>query len=379
METNEIEEEREKVSNILSERLEAHDESRKAAQEKLHNFCDGLRAQVDKLENRVNSELGEKFTAEDDRLQSTLSELNSCEDEGISRMIQKAKAELLLMQSYELVCHDFGDDSGDEEDQKMNFDLSSMCKLKTERKVVHDIFEERKPTNLIPSFTEKWELSLSFAFFNEDEVEVLKELKPRFEVEMKVWEKGHEEESTSRTLTKEFTLGHDEPICFRSTFAGSTTYCLNARIAHQGTRTQWSDEIEFTTPKFKGLCVWKECPYNVNGNRKYSVDMKNPRIATKVDDNWCTIIGNTPLPLNKVTSWNIKILKSRNNDGSCIWIGVAPSNINQNIRNCDKCGWYYYCYSSRLCSGPPHNYSYKDYGPRKEMDNTFTQETVLVL
>ena len=35
-------------------------------------------------------------------------------------------------------------------------------------------FEERKPTNIIPSFTEKGELSLSFTFFSKDEVEGLK-------------------------------------------------------------------------------------------------------------------------------------------------------------------------------------------------------------
>ena len=39
----------------------------------------------------------------------------------------------------------------------------------------------------------------------------------------------------------------------------------------------------------------KKCPDYVNLNRKYSVDEKNPRIATKINGsgNWCTIIGNT--------------------------------------------------------------------------------------
>ena len=37
----------------------------------------------------------------------------------------------------------------------------------------------------------------------------------------------------------------------------------------------------------------------------------NPRIATKINNSsyYCTIIGNKPLPHNKVTSWSIKILK----------------------------------------------------------------------
>ena len=53
----------------------------------------------------------------------------------------------------------------------------------------------------------------------------MKEFDSPFEVEVKIWEKGHEE-GTSRTLTKEFTLGSDEPIFFKNAFVASTTYCL---------------------------------------------------------------------------------------------------------------------------------------------------------
>ena len=64
-------------------------------------------------------------------------------------------------------------------------------------------------------------------------------------------------------------------------------------------------------------------------------------------------------------SWSIKILKSENNNGNGIFIGVAPSDINQNEDNYNKCGWYFYCCDSTLWSGPPHNYGNKEYGPRK--------------
>ena len=67
-----------------------------------------------------------------------------------------------------------------------------------------------------------------------------------------------------------------------------------------------------------------------------------------------------------MTSWSIKILKSKDNDGLGIYIGVAPSDINQNDGdNSDRCGWYFYCFTSTLCSGPPHNYGDEEYGPRK--------------
>ena len=72
-----------------------------------------------------------------------------------------------------------------------------------------------------------------------------------------------------------------------------------------------------------------------------------------------------------MTSWSIKILKSRYKNGWDILIGVAPFDINQNLNdnynNTDKCGWYFNCYDSKLHSGPPHNYKWpgKKYGPRK--------------
>ena len=79
------------------------------------------------------------------------------------------------------------------------------------------------------------------------------------------------------------------------------------------------------------------------------------------------MIGSTPLPLSKVTSWDVKILKSGGDDRRNIYIGVAPSDINQNDDdNWNKCGWYFDFYESKLYSGPSHNYSWKEYGPRKK-------------
>ena len=115
-------------------------------------------------------------------------------------------------------------------------------------------------------------------------------------------------------------------------------------------------------------CVWEKCPGFVEEERKYSVDAKNSRIATMIGDcNFCTIIGNTPLPLNKVTSWSIKVLETRDNDGRDIRVGIAPSDIDQNEEYLPSKGWYFDCLKSSLFSGPPHNYMWpgKDYGPRK--------------
>ena len=152
-------------------------------------------------------------------------------------------------------------------------------------------------------------------------------------------------------------------------FFPETEHSFRVRAVCGNEVSEWSDVVKGRTQKESfETSGWKECPDNVDDNRKYSVDEMNPRTATKInDDGYCTIIGNTPLPHNKVTSWNIKILKPRDNDGYGIFVGVAPSDINQNEDcNYDKCGWYFNCYDSALCSGPPHNYWNKKYGPKKE-------------
>ena len=147
-----------------------------------------------------------------------------------------------------------------------------------------------------------------------------------------------------------------------------TEHTFRVRAVRGNSVSEWSDVVKERTQKVPEFseCIWKECPDYVNWDKKYSVDKKNTRIATNLGGGYCTITGNTALPLNKVTSWSIKILKSKNNNGHDIFIGVAPSNIDQNIYyNYDKCGWYFSCYGSQLYSGPPHNYEGKEYGPRK--------------
>lgn len=80
----------------------------------------------------------------------------------------------------------------------------------------------------------------------------------------------------------------------------------------------WSDPITVKIENKIIDCAWKECPADVYWYKKYSIDKSNPRIATKIDErknDYCygTVLGNTPLPFNKIISWNIKILKSINN------------------------------------------------------------------
>ena len=90
MKENGLEEEREKIERALSKRLETHDKSRSAAQEKLEGICKELETNVTELEDRVGSELEEKSTAENNRLQSALADLQA--DGGdVPKKVQRAK------------------------------------------------------------------------------------------------------------------------------------------------------------------------------------------------------------------------------------------------------------------------------------------------
>ena len=161
--------------------------------------------------------------------------------------------------------------------------------------------------------------------------------------------------SLERVLTNIYTTGGLLP---------GTEYTFRIRSVRGDSVSEWSNDVK---ERIEWDCVWKKCPGHIFWNKKYSVDEKNPRIATMINNGNCTAIGNTPLPPNKVTSWSIKILRSKWNNGAGTDIGIAPSNIDQNgNENYNKCGWYFSCFYSKLCSGPPHNYfKWKEYGPRK--------------
>ena len=158
------------------------------------------------------------------------------------------------------------------------------------------------------------------------------------------------------------TKGNETKLTMKYLETGET-YEFRVRCKFRDGWGCWGEKTTVRMAPFS----WNDCPGNVNKDNRYAVDKKNPRIATKTGDcGNCSITGNTPLPLNKVTSWSVKVLKSRRNDGEGIFIGVAPSDINQNeYENYDKCGWYLSCWFSKLWSGPPHNYNSKEYGPRK--------------
>lgn len=158
--------------------------------------------------------------------------------------------------------------------------------------------------------------------------------------------------------------------------------CPNAEYAFR-VRAEYKDAVssawssETTVAAADGWdCAWKECPESIKRKKKrYNLHPGNPRIATKTKSghellnklDYCTVLGTKSLPSRKTTSWGIRVLRSKGNNGGYIFIGVAPFDIDQSANaNFVRCGWFFYCFDSRLYSGPPHNYRRRMYGPRKK-------------
>lgn len=145
-------------------------------------------------------------------------------------------------------------------------------------------------------------------------------------------------------------------------------YLIRVRTVKGNEVSEWSAPVkEFAEKKYFERCGWKECPTFVNFGRKYILSNESTRIAIKINNNeYSTIIGSAPLSLNKVVSWNINVLNS-NERGDGMFIGVAPSDIDQNadFMHDQMNGWYIDCGLSELWSGPPQNYTGRKYGPKK--------------
>ena len=169
----------------------------------------------------------------------------------------------------------------------------------------------------------------------------------------------------------------------KGTLSPTTTTTIQAKPL-KSSKSDWGEEGVFVAPK---MCVWKECPEGVAWGRRYytTAGQKVARRVGREIDEWCTVVGATPLPLGEdagtATAWGVKVVESSGGCAGAMSIGVAPFDIDQNAdRNFEKCGWYFCCFGSVLCSGPPHNYRDKKYGPRRDYgEYVHTGDTVGVV
>ena len=356
----------------LKEHLDKIYDSMTAAQDRLIVLCTEKCSRAEELTKEINEKLEPYFSQEDARIQKVVcklrKKLGSSSPDELERLTLKAKVALVTNQRYAIV-------------QEQKCDSYELLVTK-EISLKYIDFDKRKPQIQLRYSHAKEKTFLSFTFLSDRERELLKPLGITFNVNVEMWKKGFNESNPKRYL-REYVLGDSKPICFDGIFAPSTKYGLRIRIEYGDSCTEWSDVTEITTPEFNACCIWKDCPTTIDEKMRYSVDPDNSRVATNIEGNYCcAITGNVILPPNKVTSWNIRIIHSKRNDGNSILVGVAPSTINQNVwNNYERCGWYLGCYSAVLWSGPPHNYrGNTEYGPRKrDGEYVHTGDTVGVV
>lgn len=87
----------------------------------------------------------------------------------------------------------------------------------------------------------------------------------------------------------------------------ATEYAVRVRVVtlRGGNRNcPWSEFVKARTASKFSDCAWKKCPDHVALPRRYRLDEANSMIVSKIDGDtkYCTVVGDTPIPLNKVSS-----------------------------------------------------------------------------
>lgn len=104
---------------------------------------------------------------------------------------------------------------------------------------------------------------------------------------------------------------------------------------------------------------WKPCPSDVNEYMRYRLE-DGGSLARKTSEgcDYCTIIGD--FGVGRGSSYHVKIASG---DGSNIFVGLAPYDIDQNANyNFERNGCYLNCGNMKLYAGYPKNVSDESYG-----------------
>ena len=367
--------------DALRKHLTSHDENRVLIQEELTEGCKKLREAVDELENRVNEALQSVYKEEDERVQAIVGEINArvCDAENsgnkarerLEEAIKRGRAELLVKQSYAL--------------KPGGPEIPNAYKLVATKGVAEEYLSLQKPSAPLEVTMAHGEMLLTFqASLTLEEEEALERhgLADAVEYVISIRDvkdkksKWEERRLTRKTKAKTPAAVGERPrwtFSFVPSVKSESEYEVRVKSVFGGLASEWSDTGRFVTPGFEECCVWKECPEDVPEELQYTLDKENPRIARKVMDeeyygNYCTIVGSIALQGNKVSQWNVKVLKTKDHESGGICIGVAPFDVDQKMdRNFMENGWYIDCGVAELLSGPPHNSMGTEYGPRKNV------------
>jgi len=131
---------------------------------------------------------------------------------------------------------------------------------------------------------------------------------------------------------------------------------------------QYIEALEFNGDGRKGTKILpKILPDYFLQGPNYSLSGNN-KIMTKTGSNGYNATCITECVSEGVWKWSLKILNTHTDSTPYIMIGIAPQNINQSAsNNYSSSGWYFYCYNSKLYSGPPFSYSNKYYSNTEKL------------
>lgn len=340
----------------LRDRIASHNESSASVRKELASNIQYLKNELDQLEKRLNATLTEICAAENARLSQLadaidLSVSTSTDPTTLAGLATAAHTELLVEQTYSL--------SGNPTDST---DLSQKYSIRVNKSIVDKWLHlgRRRATGLsIKVISGK--AFAAFHFLTDAERRILAEEGVSDEIVYRV-SAQRRSEPTERV---EFVLDPSTHSFVAAGLYAGEAYDVSLRAEYRGISSPWSEPTTFSS-EFTDCCAWKECPSSVDEDRRYSVSASDPRTATKTSYWNCTVVGDTALPRGRVTSWGIKVARSRNGNGSGMCVGVAPADIDQNTdRNFEECGWYIDCYTSTLWSGLPQTLWNEEYGPRK--------------
>ena len=413
----------------LNQRLEEHDQNRRAEQERLLSICSELKRQIDHMEEEINGKLERNFTEEDTRLQTALNELRmvspgeNSEDE-TKKAIQKARAELVLKKSYRL-CHasklwddralvsstndiinindsddDMHDDMDEDDmDEDMYYDdtINSLGDSGNEDQESSDDDDDdendgslHKPDQIVKlSPSNSYGLSvineISSSFLDLErptKAEVTGVYEGRIFIKFdrnteleRVFEKSGVEGPISYTIFINRENDEWDGYNLRSEGGDSFSFSPDVFVARATytvkIKTNLANRTLMTSkPQEILIPKFSEC----YGWNKFGVSVNDFANGHNVSNNW-VLIGSAAFPLRRIFSWSVVISKTKDNNGMGIKIGVGKFISTKECigrQNCirshdhKKRGWYIDCYDSSLYSGPPHNYKGKEYGPRKQ-------------
>lgn len=119
---------------------------------------------------------------------------------------------------------------------------------------------------------------------------------------------------------------------------------------------------------------FRQCPTDIEGDKKYIVYDKYQNIVKKIGDkSWVGILTEKHLGKNHIHSWKIKITKTVYYN---ILLGVANSDFNN--KSPITSGWFVCLCCGKLFSGPPDNFKKEEYN-KNNCDISCSDEITLIL